>query len=105
MTETQGSTQTPGPWHVPATVRLGNGLDLIPKHVCCGSGSNVGIIAEVPYPDTPEGQAHLRLMAASPELLEALRRITLESNEGVPNRMKLAEINSIARAAVKKAAS
>lgn len=50
-----------------------------------------------------EAEANAQLMAASPDLLKALKRIAAESYEAVPNRVLNAEINSIAREAIEAA--
>jgi hypothetical protein len=68
--ETQPAKHTPGPWHISQSgtyVRKSNGS--------IGDGPKDFNVAEVNFPEDPEGRANARLIAAAPELLYALQSV------------------------------
>lgn len=73
-TTEQTASHTPGPWAVPDIDGVWD--DTIPIHAL--DGSVVGTAWPLTYrcgDDDPETQANARLIAAAPELLEALRNL------------------------------
>ena len=84
-------THTPGPWEAQNTA----GYDTHGQAVVYdASGKDVAIVYD--------GDANALLIAAAPDLLDALRRITMFIDDK-PEEDALADIDEIARAAIEKA--
>ena len=94
---------TPGPWKV----ELPTGYPLSAKsNIIKPDGT---VLASINYGIGEEEQANARLIAAAPDLLDALRAIasqaamTLETFPNTPGRGDWANVKRIARAAITKA--
>lgn len=75
---------TPGPWHVTNISR-----PLQPRSLVC---ANDEVIADCETGDLPQvSEANARLVAAAPELLTALRRLTLYTQNDMDFLAELAE--------------
>lgn len=68
---------TPGPWRTNIARRSDNGI--VAAHIVAADGGNIAQVAI--YDDVPGlTEAHARLIAAAPELLEALREVVAISD-------------------------
>jgi hypothetical protein len=84
---------TPGPWHNKEGYRFLN------------ARSDKGVVADIRIVGgviTPEDKANARLIAAAPDMLQALRDIAAETT-GYDNEDIIAAIQGICRAAITKA--
>lgn len=82
---------TPGPWE---TSKIGNDYDQYAVHA-----------SNEPICNTVYGRANALLVAAAPELLEALKRLLVEYNQHIPDECgcpKVREAADAARAAINK---
>jgi hypothetical protein len=97
---TDKSARTPGPW----TVEFGEAM-----YVRAPDGSHIAIMGQLTAHarrDANESAANAHLIAAAPELYEALRRISLAEADGLDcarDSMVLERAINIARATIAKA--
>lgn len=94
---------TPGPWHVPSGSFTGLSVEAGEPIACPGYGgsmSDTQIICGLSWLGTEEWEANARLIAAAPDMLEALEEIAgLETPNANATVRRMA---SIARAAIAK---
>lgn len=93
---------TPGPWHVVTCVEddpTTRYIDDAPGE----DGERGYYLAEVEHYDLQELEANARLIAAAPELLEALERIVSINGSTKGAQSLVDEFKHIARAAIAKA--
>jgi hypothetical protein len=99
MEKDQMSSHTSGPWKVDGFTKRGTYARI--------SGNDWAYFAKVivRFCDEPSpiGQANARLIAAAPDLLEALEKILVSDREGYPNCNLFSDDLARAKAAIAKA--
>ena len=68
----QGTTHTPGPWGIEVSTNMGHTVRVVAKVGRDGIGDDICRLGDV---TKPGHEANARLIAAAPELLEALETI------------------------------
>ena len=92
-------THTPGPWKMNTNVQTS--IDAETKHIAMVNYYKSGRANDDVYGE--EHEANARLIAAAPDLLEALKRIEIIGRGARPNISKGTIAGDIARAAIAKA--
>jgi hypothetical protein len=95
---------TPGPWEHDFASGIRDGHAALIEYFVRRYGDDVAIAADIVNPDTgTPSEANARLIAAAPELLEALEAfVAWHSNPAMPHN-DIVEITEKARAAIAKA--